>query len=106
MDGGHGFVIGKAVLPGQILHSGIRIVKAVGCHNLVGGTAGFAVVNIGADFKVLGIQDGVRIRADGDVVSARLQDVAAAGGLDAGGIIGGQILQGNGEGNLLGSTGF
>ena len=106
MDGGHGFVIGKAVLPGQILHSGIHIVKAVGCHNLVGGTAGFAVIHIGADFKVLGIQDGVRIRADGKVVSARLQDVAAMGGFQAGGIIGGQILQGNRHGNLLGSTGL
>ena len=101
---GDGVIVGEAVFAGQVVPACVGVVEVVHGGDAVGGAAVLAVVHVGAQVEGALVQHRVGAGTDGHAVGACLQDVAAVRRLDLAGIVGGQVLQGHGQGNLLGSA--
>ena len=100
-------IVGKAICAGQICDTCIGILlKAVGRHILVRGTAGLAVVDIRSNCEVRFRKNCMRICTSGDHILAGFQNIAAVRCFDSRGIVGRHIFLGNIKVNALRRAGL
>ena len=99
-------VVGETILTGQNLMVAFHVGEQVLCCHTVGGTAVNAVIDVSVQGEGLAVQHSVRVGADGHNIFACFQHIAAVFGLVAGRVIGGHILQFDGEADGLGLTGL